>query len=96
MSWVLDMDMDDDFIGEIEFNLDPAQGELVNQAIELAAALQGDDFAAINPLITIMQWWETNVPEKQNMHTTADETLVEACKSFIAAHKDQDPDSRAR
>ena len=33
------MDMDDDFIGEIEFNLSPEQAELVSRAIDVASKL---------------------------------------------------------
>jgi hypothetical protein len=51
------MDMDDDFMGEVEFNLSAAQGEIVNRAVSLASSLQGDAFAQVNPLIAIMQWW---------------------------------------
>jgi hypothetical protein len=49
------MEMDDDFMGEVEFDLSPEQGEVVSRAISLAASLRGDDFTHINPLIVIMQ-----------------------------------------
>jgi hypothetical protein len=52
----MDMD-DDDFMGEIEFDLSPEQGEVIRRAITLAASSQGDEFIALNPLIAIMQWW---------------------------------------
>ena len=51
------MDMDDDFMGEIEFNLTPEQSEIVSRAIDLASR-DNDEFQFINPLISIMQWWQ--------------------------------------
>ena len=59
------MDMDDDFIGEIEFNLSPEQAELVSRAINVASSSRGDDdFAQINPLIAIMSWWKATFAGK--------------------------------
>ena len=60
------MDMDDDFIGEIEFNLSPEQADLVSRAISVASRTRDDDgFVQINPLIAIMSWWKANAPESQ-------------------------------
>ena len=53
----MEMD-DDDFIGNIEFNLTQEQGEIVQRAIDLAAGADEDEFIKVNPLIAIMQWWE--------------------------------------
>ena len=48
------MDMDDDFIGEIEFNLSSEQADLVSRAIGVASSLRSDDdFIQVNPLIAI-------------------------------------------
>jgi len=81
------MDMDDDFIGEVEFDLSEAQGETVNRAINLASSMQeADGFAHLNPLIAIMQWWETNVPETERTGVTPEARLVEACRRFLASH----------
>ena len=49
------MDMDDDFIGEIEFNLSPEQAELVSRAINVASSARGeDDFG--NRLLSAMRY----------------------------------------
>ncbi len=79
------MDMDDDFVGEIEFNLTAEQGEIVNQAIELASR-QNNEFQLVNPLISIMQWWENSAPEAHRRRGSPEATLVEACRSFLHAH----------
>jgi hypothetical protein len=80
------MDMDDDFVGEVEFDLSAAQGEIVNRAINLASSLQEDGFAHLNPLIAIMQWWQTNVPEAERTGVTPEARLVEACRRFLGSH----------
>jgi hypothetical protein len=80
------MEMDDDFMGEVEFDLSPEQGEVVNRAIGLAASLRGDDFAHINPLIVIMQWWQMNVADADRIGRTPEATLTEACRRYIAAN----------
>jgi len=80
------MDMDDDFIGEIEFDLSPEQGAIVTRAIGLASASRTDEFGAINPLIAIMQWWEANRPEGDVVGGSPEGTLVEACRRYIATH----------
>jgi hypothetical protein len=80
------MDMDDDFIGELEFDLSPEQGEVVNRAIGLAASRRGDDFAHINPLIVIMQWWQANVSDAERVGATPEAKLTEACRRYIAAN----------
>ena len=46
----MDMD-DDDFMGEIEFDLSPEQKKIVSRAINLASKDEGDEFAVTNPLI---------------------------------------------
>ena len=89
------MDMDDDFIGEIEFDLSPEQGELVSRAIGVAAKSKedeaGDEFAALNPLIAIMRWWETHVPESERPPGSPETKLVEACRRFLLAHASELP-----
>lgn len=81
----MDMD-DDDFVGNIEFDLSPDQGRLVREAIDLASS-QADPFQMTNPLIAIMQWWETNVPESDKLRGSPEATLAEACRLFIEAHR---------
>jgi hypothetical protein len=83
------MDMDDDFMGEIEFELAQDQGEIVRRAIELAANLRADEFGARNPLIAIMQWWEKHVPEAEQLRASPEQTLTEACRRFLQAHRSQ-------
>jgi hypothetical protein len=80
------MEMDDDFMGEVEFDLSPEQGEVVNRAISLAASRRGDEFAHINPLIVIMQWWQANVSDAERAGGTPEARLTEACRRYIAAH----------
>ena len=80
------MDMDDDFIGELEFKLSPEQGEVVNRAIGLAASRRGDDFAHINPLIVIMQWWQANVSDTERVGETPEAKLTEVCRRYVAAN----------
>ena len=79
--------MDDDFMGELEFNLAQDQGEIVRRAIELAVSLRTEDFNARNPLIAIMQWWEANVPETEKLRATPEKTLTEACRQFLLVHQ---------
>jgi hypothetical protein len=92
------MDMDDDFIGEIEFELSPEQGEVVSRAIAVAAKSSGDEvgdeFAQINPLIAIMRWWETHVPENERLRGSPETTLVDACRRFLLAHEIGQPSGR--
>ena len=89
------MDMDDDFIGEVEFDLSPEQGELVSRAIGVAAKSKGeelsDEFAQVNPLIAIMRWWETHVPEDERLRGSPEATLVDACRRFLLAHETRQP-----
>jgi hypothetical protein len=82
------MDMDDDFIGEIEFNLSPEQADLVSRAIGVASNLRSDDddFIQINPLIAIMGWWTAHSPEQQS-RISPETILVEACREFLIAHE---------
>ena len=80
------MEMDDDFMGEVEFDLSPEQGEVVNRAIGLAASLRGDDFARINALIVIMQWWQMNSSDVDRIGRTPEAALTEACRRYIAAN----------
>ncbi len=82
------MDMnDDDFVGDIEFDLTPAQSETVRRAIDLAAAKPEAGFAATNPLIAIMEWWQTNVPAAERQRGSPESTLAEACRLFVLAHE---------
>ena len=80
------MDMDDDFMGEIEFNLTPQQGEIVRQAIELASRNKHDEFAGLNPLIAIMQWWQANGTDGDLVKGAPEGTLVQVCRRYVAAH----------
>jgi hypothetical protein len=81
----MDMD-DDDFMGNIEFDLTLEQSKIVSRAIDLASAGQ-DAFGATNPLISIMQWWETYVPDAEKKRRSAESTLTEACRLFVLAHE---------
>jgi hypothetical protein len=80
------MDMDDDFMGEVEFQLSPEQGDVVARAIELATK-RDDEFGVTNPLIVIMQWWESQVPEREKLKGSPEATLAEACKRYLAANE---------
>jgi hypothetical protein len=80
------MDMDDDFIGNIEFNLTPEQSEIVSGAIDLASEDE-DSFSKTNPLIFIMNWWATQEPDSRKRRESPEETLAEACRCFILAHE---------
>ena len=80
------MDMDGDFMGEVEFDLSAGQGEVVNRAVTLAASLRGDAFAHVNPLIAIVQWWEANVPEEERAGVSPEARLVDACRCFLASY----------
>jgi hypothetical protein len=82
------MDMDDDFVGNIEFNLTPEQSEIVSRAIDLASE-DKDTFRNTNPLISIMHWWDTHVPEFQKLRESPEGTLAEACRLFILAHEEK-------
>lgn len=82
------MEMDDDFLSDAEFDLSPEQGALVNRAINIAALQQGDDFAHVNPLIAILQWWQEHTPEPLRKGVTPEARLIEACKSYIFAHSE--------
>jgi hypothetical protein len=79
--------MDDDFVGEIEFDLSPEQGELVSRAIGVASTAEDNEFMQINPLIAIMRWWEAHVPEDQKLRGSPETTLVDACRRFLLAHE---------
>jgi hypothetical protein len=83
----MEMD-DDDFMGNIEFELTQEQGAIVQRAIDIAANTNSDDeFVKINPLIAIMQWWESNVSESEKLRGTAEATLAEACRQYVIAHE---------
>ena len=82
------MDMDDDFMGDIEFNLSPEQGQIVQRReIHLASCSRGDAFRERNPLIAIMQWWEANGAGADRVKGSPEGTLVEACRRYIASHE---------
>jgi hypothetical protein len=81
------MDMDDDFIGTLEFDLSVEDAQLVNMAISLAAQSAGDGFAQINPLISIMRWWQTRPRADAVAPISPEKTLVEACRRFLLAHQ---------
>jgi len=80
------MDIDDaDFMGDVEFNLTPEQGKIVSRAIDLAS--EGSDaFGTTNPLLSIMQWWQTHVPDAEKKRGSPESTLAEACRLFVLAH----------
>lgn len=81
----MDMD-DDDFMGEIEFDLSSEQGEIVSRAITLASSMEEDEFRSVNPLLAIMQWWEANVPDAEKLAGPPEATLVEACRKYLLAN----------
>jgi hypothetical protein len=81
----MDMD-DDDFMGNIEFNLTLEQSKIVGQAISLASE-DKDAFRNTNPLISIMQWWDTHIPEAEKIRGSPERTLAEACRWFVLAHE---------
>jgi hypothetical protein len=81
----MDMD-DDDFMGEIEFDLSPEQKKIVSRAINLASQDEGDEFAVTNPLLAIMQWWATNVQQAEKLTGSPEAVLAEACRLFVLAH----------
>ncbi|MCB1546916.1 MAG: hypothetical protein KDJ41_03605 [Hyphomicrobiaceae bacterium] len=81
------MDMDDDFMGEIEFDLTADQQALVARAISVAATKRDEeDFTALNPLIAIMQWWQLYGTRSDTAGGTPEARLTEACRQYIAAH----------
>jgi hypothetical protein len=82
----MDVD-DDDFMGEIEFNLSPEQGAIVTRAVTLASNTESDEFGAGNPLIAIIQWFEAHRAEGDVIKGSPEGTLVEACRRYIAAHE---------
>ena len=81
------MDMhDDDFLGEIEFDLSPEQRKIVGRAINVASSGKSDEFGALNPLISIMQWWEMNADQTERAGRSPETVLTEACRLFVLAH----------
>jgi len=83
------VEMDDnDFNGTIEFDLTPEQSKIVSRAIDLASQ-NPDTFGAINPLIAIMQWWQSHVAEAEKHRGSPEKTLAEACRLFVLAHEKQ-------
>jgi hypothetical protein len=83
--------MDDDFIGEVEFNLTAEQSQIVSRAIDLASR-QTDEFQGLNPLISIMQWWASSGPRREKRDSPPEKILVEACRAFVLAHEKAGPD----
>jgi hypothetical protein len=83
----MDMD-DDDFMGEIEFDLSPEQEVIVSRAISLAAD-SDDAFSNINPLIAILQWWQVNVDDNDKVQGSPEVILTDACRLFVLAHEPQ-------
>jgi hypothetical protein len=80
------MDMDDDFMGAVEFNLTAEQSQIVSRAIDIASR-QTDEFQVANPLISIMQWWASSGPKAEKRDSPPEQILVEACRSFVLAHE---------
>jgi hypothetical protein len=81
----MDMD-DDDFMGEIEFDLSPEQAVIVNRAISVAAT-SDDAFFSRNPLIAILQWWQANVGASDKTGAAPEVMLTDACRDFLLAHE---------
>ncbi len=80
------MDIDDnDLIGQVEFDLSPEQRRVVMRAINLAAVSR-DEFSSMNPLLSIMQWWNENVPASEKPGGSPEAALAEACRRFLLAH----------
>lgn len=79
---------DDDFMGEIEFDLSPEQQKIVSRAITLASETDGsgDEFVNTNPLISIMQWWALSGTKTGMPAEGPEVTLAEICRQFILAH----------
>jgi hypothetical protein len=77
---------DDDFMGNIEFDLTPEQADIVSRAISLAAK-SGDSFGNINPLISILQWWQANFGEGHKNNESPEMVLTDACRQFLLAHE---------
>jgi hypothetical protein len=84
------MDMDDDFMGEVEFNLTAEQSQIVSRAIDIASR-QTDEFQVLNPLISIMQWWASSGHRAEKRDSQPEQILVEACRSFVLAHEKASP-----
>ena len=83
----MEMD-DDDFMGEIEFDLSPEQQKIVSRAVTLASEMGGDgnEFIKTNPLISIMQWWETEGTKSVRAGDAPEATLAEICRQFLLSH----------
>lgn len=81
----MDMD-DDDLVGQVEFDLTPEQKNVVMRAINLAAE-SGNEFCSMNPLLSIMQWWNENVPASEKSGGSPEAVLAEACRQFVLAHE---------
>ena len=79
------MDMDDDFMGEVEFDLTAQQQEIVSRAIDLASRSE-DQFSRLNPLIAIMQWWEKNA-DQDELTGSPEARLAKACQKFLRFHQ---------
>lgn len=79
---------DDDFMGEIEFDLSPEQRKIVSRAITLASEMDdgGDEFIKTNPLISIMQWWEMEGTKSAIPGDAPEVTLAEICRQFLLSH----------
>jgi hypothetical protein len=84
----MEMD-DDDFMGEIEFDLSAEQEKIVNRAISLAAD-SNDAFRNVNPLIAILQWWQVSVNESDKIRGSPEEILTDACRRFLLVHETLD------
>lgn len=81
------MDMDDnDLVGQVEFNLTSEQKIVVTRAINLAAE-SGNEFCSMNPLLSIMQWWNENVPASERSGGSPEAVLAEACRQYVLAHE---------
>jgi hypothetical protein len=40
----------------------------------------------MNPLIAIMRWWQTHVPENERRCGSSEAALVNACRRYLAEH----------
>lgn len=83
------MDMDDDFMGEIEFDPSGQQQQIIQRAIDLASNSE-DEFSRINPLIAIMQWWDASATERPANVGTPEDKLAEACRQYLLFHEKMD------
>ena len=82
------MDIEDaDFLGTVEFDLSPDQEAVVSSAIDRAAKTE-DEFARMNPLIVIVQWWNRRERVAVALSGTPEEKLTEMCRLYLQQAQD--------